>query len=167
MENEEERHKSCPEVEASWCGWPRHKAGAEDQYIPSDSLPVAIFEVLKPIWRQLTDKVLLQKCLRGATQNRNEAWNGMLWGMCPKTSFVGAEVVKLSAAYPSFALRSGDGLGTRTKWRWIATWPEAAHLAVDLHTSCHLSSWFVVSSCTQRGCRSCSVRTSISRRKHH
>ena len=27
---------------------------AEDQYIPSDSLPVAIFEVLKPIWRQLS-----------------------------------------------------------------------------------------------------------------
>ena len=71
------------------------------------------------------------------------------------------------AQYASFALRSGDGLGTRTKWRWIATWPEPAHLAIDLHTSCYLSSWFVVSSCTQRGCRSCSVRTSISRRKHH
>ena len=35
------------------------------------------------------------------------------------------------------------------------------------HTSCHFSSWFVVSFCSQRGCRSCSVRTSISRRKHH
>ena len=69
--------------------------------------------------------------------------------------------------YASFALRSGDGLGTRTKWRWRATWPEPAHLAIDLHTSCHLSSWFVVSSCTQRGFCSCSVWTSISRRKHH
>ena len=107
FENEEERHKFCPEGEASWCGWQRHKAGAEDQYIPSDRLPVAIFEVLKPIWRQLTDKVLLQKCLRGATQNHNEAWNGMLWGMCPKTSFVGAEVVKLSAALTCMRFNHG------------------------------------------------------------
>lgn len=92
------RHKYCPEGKTSWRGWQSHRAESGGAYVPRDSIPVAVLEVIKPIWMQLTDKTLLRKCLRGATQNRNEAWNGMLWGMCPKTKFVGSEVVQLSAA---------------------------------------------------------------------
>ena len=66
-------------------------------------------EVIKPIWAQLTDKGLLEKCVCGATQNRNEAWNGMLWGICPKTKFCGTSVVKLCAALT--CLRFNNGLG--------------------------------------------------------
>ena len=36
------------------------------------------------------------------------AWNGMLWGICPKTKFAGADVVKLCAALT--CLRFNNGL---------------------------------------------------------
>ena len=49
----------------------------------TDTIPPAVFEAIKPFGVQLTDQALLEKCLRGATQNNNEGWNGMLWGICP------------------------------------------------------------------------------------
>ena len=68
---------------------------------------ICIFEELKPIWQSLTDKKLLQKCLRGATQNRNESFNGMQWSICPKTKFFGTSTVKLTAALMCCKLNHG------------------------------------------------------------
>ena len=34
----------------------------------------AVFEMIKPTYISLTNKALLQRCLRGATQSRNEAF---------------------------------------------------------------------------------------------
>ena len=97
--NDKNRHWFCPPGPDSWCGYQQWKAGAvEEEYVPKDSIAFAIFEELKPIWQSLTDKKLLQKCLRGATQNRNKSFNGMLWSICPKTKFFGTSTVKLSAA---------------------------------------------------------------------
>ena len=80
-------HRCCPAGNTSWCDWQRLKPeDRQEEYVPTDSLPLAVYDVVKPIWVQLTDKSLLQRCLCGATQNRNEAWNGMLWGMCPSPS---------------------------------------------------------------------------------
>ena len=106
-EDPAKQHRFCPPGGDSWCGWQVEQAGGE-QYTARDTLPYAVFEVIKPIWLQLTDKSLLEKCVRGATQNRNEAWNGMLWGICPKTKFAGADVVKLCAALT--CLRFNNGL---------------------------------------------------------
>ena len=58
--------------------------------------PEAVFEVIKLTY--MTNKALLQPCLRGATQSQNEAFNAiMMWNMWPKQGFAGAEVVELSA----------------------------------------------------------------------
>lgn len=103
-----QRHRFCPLGVESWCGWQREKGGAKEVYTPKDSLPEAIFEVIKPIWQQLCDKSLLERCLRGATQNRNEAWNGTLWAICPKTKFCGTQVVKLSAALACMKFNHGS-----------------------------------------------------------
>jgi len=58
---------------------------------------------------QLAEKKLLGKCIRGATQtrNRNESWNGMLWGICSKTKFAGYDVVKLCAALTCLRFNQG------------------------------------------------------------
>ena len=103
------RHRYRPEGASPWCGWQQGKAGG-DPYVPKDSIPVAVFGVLKPIWMQLTDKSLLSKCVRGATQNRNEAWNGMLWSICPKTKFGGVDVIELHAALTTARFNHGMGV---------------------------------------------------------
>ena len=100
------QHRFCPPGKESWCGWQVEKAGGK-QYVATDTIPPAVFEAIKPIWVQLTDKALLEKCLRGATQNNNEAWNGMLWGICPKTQFAGTTVVKLCAALTCLRFNNG------------------------------------------------------------
>ena len=79
----------------------------EEEYFPKDSIPFAIFEELKPIWQSLTDKKLLQKCLRGATQNRNKLFNGMLWSICSKSKFFGTSTVQLTAALMCCKLNHG------------------------------------------------------------
>ena len=95
----ETHHRCCPAGNTSYCDWQRLKTeDREEEYVPKDSLPLAVHGTVKPIWLQLTDKSLLQRCLRGATQNRNEAWNGMLWGMCRKSKFASTEAVQICAA---------------------------------------------------------------------
>ena len=44
---------------------------------------------LKPIFERLTNKNLLEKCLKGLTQNANESFNNLIWNRCPKGSFCG------------------------------------------------------------------------------
>ena len=39
---------------------------------------------MKPIFTDLSNDVLLQKCLHGTTQNNNEALHGLIWKKVPK-----------------------------------------------------------------------------------
>lgn len=104
----QKRHQYCPQGGDSWCQYQQHRAGAAEEYVPKDSIPLAVFDAIKPIWQSLTDKSLLRKCQRGATQNRNESWNGMLWSACPKTKFFGKSVVELSAALMCIKFNHGS-----------------------------------------------------------
>ena len=90
------RHQYCPTGADSWCGWQRVVAGAQETYQHHDVMPTAIFDVIKPVYVRLSEKPLLERCLRGATQNQNESFNGLIWHLCPKTSFCGVSVVELS-----------------------------------------------------------------------
>ena len=46
---------------------------------------------------RLTDNALLLRCARSATQNADEALNGLVWGMCPKESFCSRQTVETDA----------------------------------------------------------------------
>ena len=37
------RYRYCSEGASSWCGWQRKKAGAEEDYVPKDNLPIAMY----------------------------------------------------------------------------------------------------------------------------
>eukprot|EP00117_Sycon_ciliatum_P009627 scpid74882/ scgid11840/ len=67
-------------------------------YEHQDGLPDAILKVVKPVYLPLADRSLLERCLRGATQNRNECFNGLVWQMCPKTGFCSARIVQMAIA---------------------------------------------------------------------
>ena len=91
------QHMFCPEGVNSWCGWQLVKAGKKDAYQHHDILPPAVVAAIKPTYNHLTTRSLLLRCLRGATQNQNESFNGMIWSLCPKTSFCGAAVIEISS----------------------------------------------------------------------
>lgn len=91
------QHMFCPEGDGSWCGWQLVQAGVKDSYEHHNVIPAAVVDAIKPLYRRLTERDLLLRCLRGATQNQNEAFNGMIWSLSPKTSFCGAAVVEIAS----------------------------------------------------------------------
>lgn len=81
------QHALCPKGEESWCKYNRGKITGETYNHPH-SLPFAIMEEIKPIFRDLSEINLLKKCLHGRTQNPNECVNSVIWSRLPKTVFV-------------------------------------------------------------------------------
>ena len=104
----EPRHEYCPPGGDSWCGYQRKLAGAQETYEHHNIMPDAIFEVVKPVYVRLSSKDLLRRCMRGATQNRNESYNGMVWALCPKEQFCGLEVVETAAALAVIHFNNGS-----------------------------------------------------------
>ena len=94
-----QQQKFCPSVADSLNGWQPIQTGSDEEYVHhSDIMPEVVFEVTKLTYISLMKKALLQRCLKGATQSQNEAFNAiMIWNMWPKQGFAGAEVVELSA----------------------------------------------------------------------
>ena len=88
------RHEYCPTN--SWCHY--HKSTPANPYKHHDSIPKPIFDLLVPIYRDLADKPLLLKCEKGATQNRNECFNKLVWSYLSQTEFAGASVVHIAVA---------------------------------------------------------------------
>ena len=70
-------HRYCPTGERSWCRWKREPA--VDHTPPTNLLPPAIVELIRPVFEALTDVRLLQGVRRCLTQNQNESFHNVLW----------------------------------------------------------------------------------------
>ena len=66
-------------------------------YNEDNRLPEVFMAELDLIFQRLSEDDLLYRCLKGITQNQNEAANGILWSKCPKTKFCGARRVGIAA----------------------------------------------------------------------
>ena len=58
-------------------------------------MPQFIFDLLLPIFEDLSNNALLSRCLHGKTQNANEELNSIVWSKCPKNIFVSKELMKI------------------------------------------------------------------------
>ena len=97
--NEEERHQFCPCLCTSWCmQWSDKLTPGQNKYRKKLSLPFAIKSLLMPIFRDLSNENLLEKCLHSHTRNDNEAINSVIWRKCPKDVFVSKKVLEITVA---------------------------------------------------------------------
>ena len=48
------------------------------------------------VYKSLTEDQLLQRCLKGRTQNPNESFHSKVWGSLPKINFFGLKTVQFS-----------------------------------------------------------------------
>ena len=87
------QHGLCPKGVDSWCGFQK-AAATGTTYTHKHCLPEAVMLQIKPIFRDLSDRNLLNRCLHGRTQNPNESFNHCIWARIPKTVFVGIETLK-------------------------------------------------------------------------
>ncbi|GFU22401.1 uncharacterized protein TNCV_1264221 [Trichonephila clavipes] len=88
------QHGFCPIGEDSWCGFKKAETSGKS-YKHKNSLPVAVVEAMRPIFRDLSHPDLLKKCLHGKTQNPNESFHNVVWSRVPKATFVQIETLSL------------------------------------------------------------------------
>ncbi|GFW46252.1 uncharacterized protein TNCV_2813471 [Trichonephila clavipes] len=110
------QHALCPPGEDSWCGYNRSIVTGEF-YIHKHSLPESILLKVKKVFRDLTEKDLLKKCLHGRTQNPNESFNKCIWERIPKTVFVGIETLKFGVM--DAVICFNDGYQHEIYFQWI------------------------------------------------
>ena len=98
-----EQHASCPNY--GWCKYWVNNSN----YDPSKRLPCVFVDALKLIFTRLTNEDILQRCLKGFTQNQNESLNGTVWTRCPKTRFCGQQRVQVAVCEAFCQFNAGSG----------------------------------------------------------
>ena len=93
------QHQLCPKGSNSWCGWQRDVANKTNTHKAKQGLlPLAIVEIVVPIYEALSQESLLSRCLDSYTQNPNESLKNLIWKRCPKKVYQGKKVVELCTA---------------------------------------------------------------------
>lgn len=98
------QHHTCSDGEDSWCG---HKRDSTT-YKQRDGIPECIVTLIEPIFKDLSDPNLLNKCTHGLTQNVNECLNGLIWDQYPKPTSVEWETVALATYLAVLKFNDGD-----------------------------------------------------------
>ena len=63
-----------------------------------NSLPETVLLAIKPIFQDLAHPDLLQKCLKGYTQNANKSLNNLIWKYAPKKKHHGLVTVNTAVS---------------------------------------------------------------------
>ena len=101
------RHYCCPRGESSWCEYQKALARGVDPPPANPRIPAAFEDYLKPHWESLCRPALLRKCRLGATQNRNESFNSLVWLHCPKTEYATSTTVQIAVSQAVIVFNSG------------------------------------------------------------
>ena len=73
-----------------------------------NSLPAAVMEAIKPVFKDLAHPDLLRKCLKGYMQNPNESINNLIWKFCPKRKNHGLTTVNTAVALATGFFNDGS-----------------------------------------------------------
>ena len=107
LKDTSKQHRYCPQGESSWCKWQQDQASGTSTYDGSSCLPEVFLQELTPTFLALSDTKLLERCVRGTTQNPNECLNSLVWARCPKHKHHGIKVVRCAVASAVCHFHSG------------------------------------------------------------
>ena len=110
-EDPAKQHRFCPPGNNSWCKWQQDLATGTSTYKGDACLPEIFLELLRPTFMTLSKTELLERCVRGTTQNRNECINSLVWVQCPKHKHHGVKVIRCAVA--SAVLHFHNGAASR------------------------------------------------------
>lgn len=102
-------HHFCPEGPVSWCKWQQAKAkgGLRNFRHDYSALPKTVLDAIKPIYEDLSNDKLLERCVGGYTQNSNESFNQLIWKIAPKSMHSGAKIVNIAAFLATCTFNNG------------------------------------------------------------
>lgn len=105
--DEKPQHHCCPEGADSWCKVQRALALGQGLPPHSAKIQADLEQYIKPVFDDLCKQELLEKCLLGATQNRNESFNNLIWARAPKTEFVTRPTIEIAISQSAIIFNSG------------------------------------------------------------
>ncbi|GFT72315.1 uncharacterized protein TNCV_3608841 [Trichonephila clavipes] len=88
------QHGFCPIGEDSWCGFKKAEASGKS-YKHKNSLPVAVVEAMRPIFRDLSHPDLLKNVCMEKHKTRMKVFHNVVWSRVPKATFVQIETLSL------------------------------------------------------------------------
>lgn len=91
-----QKHGLCTsDPDRIWCKYLKAQLeGKNYDHTKHFHLPSEIMSAIKPVFQDLTNNSLLEKCSLGKTQNPNESFNNSVWTILPKRTFVGMNTLK-------------------------------------------------------------------------
>ena len=101
------QHQDCPEGADSWCKHQRALTLHQDMPPHYTTIPKGFEPYLKDIFKSLCGEELRKKCLMGATQNRNESLNNLIWARAPKTEFASLAAIEVAVSLAIANFNSG------------------------------------------------------------
>ena len=127
--DQEPQHHCCPDGADSWCNYNRALANGQPTPPHNPKLPAELLSFVLPVWSDLCDEELLKKCVLGATQNRNESFNNLVWSCAPKTEFTGKTAVGFAVNQAVLVFNSGCRASTSPVLEAIGVQPGPQCLA--------------------------------------
>lgn len=107
-------HSFCPTGPNSWCRQNAAEARGEPAPKHPRNLPPHVCQALLPIYERLSDKKLLERCLRGKTQNSNESLHSVIWSLAPKERHASLFTVQAAVAEAVLRFNAGNVRATAT-----------------------------------------------------
>ena len=105
--DEKLQHQFCPKGEHTWYKFNKYKQ--EKAKNPNTNMPVPKHRTkplippfyaryFKPSFDKVCRRELLEKCKRGATQNTNESFHSVIWGMASKNKWCSLTTVRIAVS---------------------------------------------------------------------
>ncbi len=105
--DQDPQHDFCPDDADSWCKYQQALGTGEDPPPIHTLIPVDYQEAVRKVFVDLCGEPLLSRCLLGATQNRNESFNSLIWARCSKTGYCGTSSVLMATSLAVMVFNSG------------------------------------------------------------
>ena len=87
---------NCPAGADSWCKWRvAEAAGAKNKFKHPPPLHPDVQKNILPIYKDLSNRDLLQRYLRRHKQNPNEGFNACIWRLAPKHLHAGVKIIEM------------------------------------------------------------------------
>lgn len=121
--DQEPLHSFCPKGPNSWCKYTQAvENGTVSSFQHKTTIPAAVMDVIKPIFKALCHPDLLNRCLGSHTQNSNESFHSVIWQICPKVSGSGKKISEI-AAYEAAILFNEGHKGRLSVMRALDIYP--------------------------------------------
>lgn len=71
------------------------------------TLSEEVLNAIHPIYKNLSNETLLNRCLGGFTQNNNESYNNLIWRIAPKITNSSARIVETATYIAVYLFNEG------------------------------------------------------------